>query len=383
MAFLFKRKITIDRTQAGAGASLTNFPIPVNGTLNYLATTGNGGQVFNASGFDIGFYSDAALTTKLNWETVVYTATTGVVEYWVQIPTLNGGGSGSDSFIYMAYGNNAITTDQSAATATWDANSKLVMHTKDTTFADSTGVNTTTNHGATAAAGQIGNAATFVAASSQYIDLGANAALNITGPLRIGLWTRPATLPGAGIYFTVLGNLHINPTIGGFEITLAASNDPTVASKFYIATGDGVVAGFRVANANAAAVAGTTYKIDAIYDGTTLKLYINGVVQAVTATSSTAIGTSAIVPSLGRRTDGNALFYNGWIDEVRIDNTARSADWILAGYNCQKSAQTMVSIGAAIPTTSIKTVAGFTYASAVKTVAGLAVASIKTIEGFA
>jgi len=70
-SFNHSRPITIDHTKV-ANTNQTNFPILISGTYPYLKTTTNGGNVQHVNGFDIGFYSDSALTTKLAHETESY-----------------------------------------------------------------------------------------------------------------------------------------------------------------------------------------------------------------------------------------------------------------------------------------------------------------------
>src|SRR5437899_8997803 len=128
MAFNFCRAITIDHTKCGSSNS-SNFPVLFSGTYSWLKTTANGGNIQNASGFDIGFFSDAALTTALNFEFEAgsYNASTGAVNFWINVPTAS---SSADTVIYIAYGNPSITTDKSS-TSTWDSNFKGAYHLPD------------------------------------------------------------------------------------------------------------------------------------------------------------------------------------------------------------------------------------------------------------
>src|SRR6185503_13067091 len=104
----------------------TNFPMTVNGTYSSLATVANGGHVLNSNGYDIGFYGDSACsTTPLNWETELYNPTTGLVDYWVKVPTLS---HTADTTIYLCYGNPGITTNQATTTGVWDSSYFGVYH---------------------------------------------------------------------------------------------------------------------------------------------------------------------------------------------------------------------------------------------------------------
>src|SRR6266478_2308940 len=105
---IFSRSLTIDHTQVPS--TQTNFPVLVNFTNSAFATIANGGHVSNANGYDIRFFSDAALTTLLKWEMERYNASTGEVVAWVKIASVS---SASDTIFYMQYGDRTITTDQS------------------------------------------------------------------------------------------------------------------------------------------------------------------------------------------------------------------------------------------------------------------------------
>jgi hypothetical protein len=87
---------------------------------------------------------------------------------------------------------------------------------------------------------------------------------------------------------------------------------------------------------------GEWYHLVGTYDGSQIKLYINGT-QAGTPTSITGRIASNTYPCyIGRYT---TPFMNGTIDEVRISNVSRSADWIRTEYNNQENPSTFCSVG--------------------------------------
>ena len=77
----------------------------------------------------------------------------------------------------------------------------------------------------------------------------------------------------------------------------------------------------------------------------TIRLFLDGTEEDVNSSWTGAIGDGTYDFNLGRRPDVSQLF-DGYMDEVRITNTYRSAGWIETGYNNQNS------------TTSFYTVAG-------------------------
>jgi hypothetical protein len=74
----------------------------------------------------------------------------------------------------------------------------------------------------------------------------------------------------------------------------------------------------------------------ATYDGTTMRLFVNGVQQVGTAAKSGALATSATAPvSIGRNPTGTAgaNYFNGAIDDVRMFARALTAAEVTALYN--------------------------------------------------
>ena len=139
------------------------FPFSISSTYSDLATTSNGGAVTSANGYDIIFASDVGGSTVLPFERESYTAATGAVLYWVQVPTVS---HTTDTVIYMFYGNSSITTDQSNQHGTWDSNYGGVWHLANGTTlsandSTSNGNNGTIQGGVTATSGQIDGGGSF------------------------------------------------------------------------------------------------------------------------------------------------------------------------------------------------------------------------------
>lgn len=125
MAYKYVREITIDKDYVGA--TLTNIPVCVQGTLSYLKTTANGGELYSASGYDVSFYSDAALTQKIPYEVQEWNGTTGKAVYWVLIPSIS---AIVNTKFYMVYANTSISTPQEDPVSTWSPSYSHVFHFK-------------------------------------------------------------------------------------------------------------------------------------------------------------------------------------------------------------------------------------------------------------
>jgi hypothetical protein len=331
MAFSYYKTVTIDHTKV-PNTDQTNFPVLVSVTDAALKTVGNGGHVQNSSGFDIVFYSDSGLTTKLDHEVERYVASTGEVIFWVRIPTAS---HTTDTVFYMAYGDSGISTSQENVTGVWNTNYKGVWHLKDGSTlslveSTATGANGTNNNSATAAAGKIGGGVSLASASSQYISTSESTAFN-TGVITLEAWIKTSMTAYGGIIdrddfgsgrafqFRVnpSGKVEFIPFISGTPIT-------TIVSSTSV-------------NDN------TLRHIAATYDGSNVKLFINGS-QDFTAAQTGNIDSVTRALHIGHVVGGGAYF-DGILDEVRVSNTARSADWLATQYNNHNSPSTFLSFG--------------------------------------
>lgn len=315
LAFSFYQSVTVDHTLV-PNTDQTSFPMLVSGTYANLKTTGNGGFVQNSSGFDVGFYtSNTCSTGKLNWETEKYTATTGEVDYWINIATLS---HTTDTVIYMCYGDASITTDQSNPTAVWDTGFKGVYHLSDGTTlsgndSTSNAHNAVSTHSMPAGAGQVDGAAAPNGAS--WIDYGNVADYNFgTGDFTVGFWLKTPSASGDGIVT---------------KATAAGTNN-----GLYISGGTSVVQYYNgSAFINSGAYSSTVFHhFEFQRSGTTLTAYYDGLSFAVGSEARTL--SNSTIFNFGIFNNSSGLLPSGAIlDETRLSNTARSADWIKTEYN--------------------------------------------------
>ena len=129
-SFGYRMAITVNSSQVQNGP-LTDFPFFFNTTNANMRTTGNGGHVQNANGYDIIFRALDDTTCggagtspcTLNHEIEKYDGSTGEFIAWVKIPSINTG-----TVLYIYYGNASITSSSENKTGVWDSNYKGVWH---------------------------------------------------------------------------------------------------------------------------------------------------------------------------------------------------------------------------------------------------------------
>ena len=83
-----------------------------------------------------------------------------------------------------------------------------------------------------------------------------------------------------------------------------------------------------------------------LYTGDSTVLYVNGTSRAATGVCAPTVSPLANNGSLIIGEDADDVqSFDGLIDEVRVSNAARSADWIQTEYNNQSSPSTFYSLG--------------------------------------
>ena len=167
-------------------------------------------------------------------------------------------------------------------------------------------------------AGKIGPyAGAFDGTSTYVINNASNTALNLTNAMTLVAWvkvnasgTDMKAISKRPSYVLTVYNNNIPET----EIFISGSSHDT-----------------RSVGGGTTLVNGVWYQIAGTYDGTTLKTYVNGVLDRQLAVSGT-MDTTADAVNLGKTADGMANYFSGLIDDARVYNRAMSAAEIAALY---------------------------------------------------
>jgi uncharacterized repeat protein (TIGR02543 family) len=332
-AWQYRRTITIDHSKVITDQ--TDFPVLVDLTdtgLTLKAQTDGDDFVFTDA--------DQA---KLSHEIELYESGAGHLVAWVKIPLLS---STADTVLYLYYGNPSSANQQDTA-AVWDVSNRLVLHLdeKTGTHYDSTanGNNGTPYNGVTqGASGKIDGADTFDGVNDYVQVPHSNTLSGFTQALTISFWLRVDDVSRRQMllskYNTGAGQRswyveYQNHASYGRVIGFFASQDGTTYKEWY---------------ATFVPTAGTWYYVTVVWQTNTIpKFYINGV-QVTTRNTGTiaSIYNNVGVPLLiGRCQYDTTRYLRGGLDEIRISNPARSADWILTSYNSQSNPSTFYQIG--------------------------------------
>ena len=309
----YRKQITIDHTKVSATQS--NFSVLVN-----LASDVNLQAYALANGNDLVFTA-ADGTTKLDYEIEKYSSINGQLVAWIRLPTLS---AATDTVVYLYYGN-ASATNQQNATGAYDTSTVAVYHLSESagSYIDSTTTpnNSTSGTNPTQSSGEIGSGQTFNG-SSQFIGIPNQASLDITNNATVSAWIK--------LNSTGQADIVEKGGSGGYALKFDGTK---------VAFGAQAAASGGWAYSTTNLVTGVWYKIDGVDNAGTKTIYVNGVLEGSSSSTSSFANTNTL--QIGKGSDG---FFGGVIDEVNIDNVARSAAWIATEYNNQSSPNTFYSL---------------------------------------
>ncbi len=176
-----------------------------------------------------------------------------------------------------------------------------------------------------AATGKFGNGGSFD--GTQYVDAGTGSSLDITGNITVSAWI----------------NLSASVDANSYDRIISKGEDSSEASGAYAMWINGNKVEFAIYQSGTKAYSkytstslstGTWYHLVGVYDGSMMKIYLNGVLENSDAASG-AIDSSANNLYLGARYGSPTANrdFNGKLDEVRIYNRALSPTEVSNLYN--------------------------------------------------
>ena len=162
----------------------------------------------------------------------------------------------------------------------------------------------------------------FAAASSQYVSVGDPASLRITGDMTVACWVRLTTDAPANGYMLVAKDGDTGGRAYTFDVVSATGNQ----LRFYI--NGGTPAGNIVSSASRL-TAGVWYHVAGTYSSAgTLKVYINGVLDATATGGSASIPTATAEVRIGARVYSG---FEGYADAVIADAMIQNVSLTDAG----------------------------------------------------
>jgi biopolymer transport protein ExbB len=330
-------KNVIINTQAiGVTTTQVNFPV----LIRLAAADSAIFAAAKAGGADLRF-TKANNTTRLPHQIESWNATTKTATVWVLADTILG--TKNNNVIRMHWGN-ASAADSSSGAQVFKtaAGFQAVWHmngTSNDSDATSNGIHLavdTLQQAPASGVGAINGARVF--AGSQYL----RAVGSATGPLNfpaggnysISAWVNAAELATHGVI------------VSKHDMQYALKFDQNNNLEFFEFNG-----GWNAVNS--AADQGVWLYVTGVQNGTDAALYINGarVDGGVVNTANGGARVENIDALIGAEPTNTTVrrFFIGSIDELRMHNVSRTADWVKLEYNIQKSGQTTVKLLDTVP----------------------------------
>lgn len=307
-------------------------------TLADLKVVASGGSVTDANCFACIWTSDNAGTTLLSWETdTSYTGSSGFAIFYVKKTRSHT----VDDKIYLFIGNSGTVTFQGGSVGSaWDSTAALYHFPNGTSLTavdSSSNARTLTINAATAVAGQI-DGATGTDSGKYLHDAAVQPAPLPITTITFSLWVK-TTFASNSPYATY------GRDTGANQIVLY-----NLTPKAYVgASGGGITSTTTVNNGNWHFIAAV---VDNTNGANNTHLYVDGALEvtgSVTWNISILSATDNLTVGL---LGGGSQPFTGSIDEVHIQSTNRSADWIASMYNDQKTPSTFYSAAAAVGQTA-------------------------------
>jgi len=267
-----------------------------------LMGTANTTSVYGSDGTDSGTATGTMTSAHVIVAASLRPTSGATLIAWVRIPLLS---YTSDTTIYMYYGNSTITSPTEHPAAVWDNNYVGVWHMNiqdngpsndSTVYANDL---TNSNTIAATTTGAIDGAADIEETDDEsfYITDANQTSLDVTGNITISALIKLETIPSV-----MLDELEIVGKSGtgdrAYELFIDDSDVDKVELRL---SGDG--SGSTVTTANTALEANRWYHVAAVYNGTDVRIYLDGSLDCTPQAYSSGIYNSSREFHIGRRSE--------------------------------------------------------------------------------
>jgi hypothetical protein len=347
LPFYNRKNLTIAHEKVSS--DLNDFPMLVDIYDQDLRTD------IRPDGKDIAFaFGDAVLSHEIELFDQTYNSTHAHLIAWVKIPLLSGT---QDTTITMYYNNPAapILPDSGEV---WDPSYLGVWHLSESgtglagEYVDSSQYENDGQGGEgdplyvpTRASGKIGYAQYFTNVGDGYYDLidcGDSPLWDISGnQITLEAWVRHSVTPSTHVY----GIMNHKGWYDGYSLLVNYGGGSTLKPTFDL-PGDAN----QLVGANDV-TAGSWHHIVAIYDGALMRIYVDGIQDPNVMVKYDNIEPSSAEKGFwighGDQPKGEAWSaeWLGYIDEVRVSTTGRSAAWIQTEYQNQANPESFYTVG--------------------------------------
>jgi hypothetical protein len=148
--------------------------------------------------------------------------------------------------------------------------------------------------------------------------------LKFVGPITVSAWIKPEDLTGTRVIASKSGGLNVDTQ---YELRINGTS-----AQFKIGNAAG---SFFAATYTSALSVGSWYHVAGTFDGTTLRVYVNGVLGETTATFTGTQATNTepfVIGARGIISLSGETYFQGVIDEVQVSNIAWNQEQLVESY---------------------------------------------------
>lgn len=322
----WSHRIPVVVQAAQVDRDLLDFPVYVELTNAQLGTEAA------SDGSDIRFTA-ADGTTALVHELESWDAGTGTVRAWVRVPVVSGSVNTS---LYLYFGA-ADSPDRQEPAAVWRHSHGIwhldrdpggpAPHADDVSSSKRDGLQVGTMDAADVVAGRTGDALDFDGADDR-------------------LAIEPFDLVGKTV--TASGWIKLD-SVTGDQLIVGKANSASDRILTLGVTGTEATLELRTETTTNTVTGGTIgigawHHIAGTWNGVTLSLYVDGVSVATVSATGVLDGDPSMPVTIGGLASGERSL-DGVVDEVRLENTTRHVEWLLASVRNQSAPATFLQIG--------------------------------------
>ncbi len=174
--------------------------------------------------------------------------------------------------------------------------------------------------------GMVGEYALDLNGSTQYGLVPDNTSIDLNDAITISVWIKPEQYATQDLIKKAT-----NGSIDGFELSLATTkSDDSSRKPFFRINQNSSGDTYRINGTTEYPTDGTWMHLAATFDGSTMRLYVNGILESsMTVPEGTEIARNSVPLSIGAQND-SARYFMGWMDDARLYNRALSAEAIRA-----------------------------------------------------
>ena len=349
--YAWQKKVTISSANvSNVLGTITNFPVLFVSTDVFFSTNATGGRQTGSYDLIASTLSDCSLKLFVDTETFNNGVAGSTLTAWVNLPLLTTATLQAATFYWCA-GNAGVTTYQGVSSSTWDSNYKGVWHlpngttltANDSTSNSYTGSITSVN----AASGKIDGGGNLTTLGTSKIVVNNNPIINTSANATVSMWVNTTETTANHGYSLYVERASSGLDIWKYGLSSGTEDISKIGKLRFTHRDDSGNLDNPVGYSTTAVNDGLWHYVVMTKSSKSITFYVDGSSNGpFTLSGGDTLTNTGTASWIGLDPADVSDTYTGLMDEPRLSNTTRSADWIKTEYNNQSSPSTFETIGA-------------------------------------